>query len=406
MNGRRRLLFLSQTLPYPPHGGVQIRTFHTLRNLAKVFDVTALCFYRWKTGHLEPDVDQALRVLGKFARVEAFPIPQEHGRLRVLLDHASSAITGRVYTVSTYRSRAFEDAIKSARQRTEFDIAHLDSLDLSGYLPLLEDLPTVCVHHDAQSLLLRRRARHQKSRLMAAYLNYQSRLMEKEEREICPSVDLNVTVSEADRTVLRGIAPNGRFEVVPNGVDIDYFKPDTEPAEGGIVFVGGTTWYPNKDALEYYRSTILPELRATLPFETTMWVGRATDDEIGAFSCTGLELTGYVEDVRPFIANAACYVVPIRVGGGTRIKILDAWAMGKAVVSTSVGCEGLDAKHGENILIADDPGEFALRVREVIEDPQLRRSLGINARKTAERKYSWEAIGHDMTRMYSELLRD
>ncbi|HEV2130469.1 MAG TPA: glycosyltransferase family 4 protein, partial [Longimicrobiaceae bacterium] len=116
------------------------------------------------------------------------------------------------------------------------------------------------------------------------------------------------------------------------------------------------------------------------------------------------ELTGYVEDPRPFVRDAACYVVPLRVGGGTRLKILEAWGMGKAVVSTSIGCEGLDAVDGENILIRDTPETFAEAVRAVLHDPELRGRLGAAARATAERRYSWEVIGGPMVRRYLELI--
>ncbi|HEV2735546.1 MAG TPA: glycosyltransferase family 4 protein, partial [Longimicrobiaceae bacterium] len=115
-------------------------------------------------------------------------------------------------------------------------------------------------------------------------------------------------------------------------------------------------------------------------------------------------LTGYVEDIRPYVQRAACYVVPLRVGGGTRLKILDAWAMGKAVVSTSIGCEGLDARDGDNVLVRDDPAEFAAAVRQVLDDEGLRARLGEGARRTAEEVYDWEVIGRSMNREYLALL--
>lgn len=405
MNKKPRLLFLSQTLPFPPDGGVKIRTYHTMRNLAKKFDIVSLCFYRWKPGKHEPDVETAVSELGQFAKVRTFEIPQEHSRTRLLLDHARSVISGRVYTVFSYASPAFARAIEEELRHEPVDIVHLDSLDLSGFLPILEDRPTVCVHHDAQSLLLRRRADHEDSVILSRYLRHQAHLMEKEERQACPRMDLNVTVSETDQEVLTKIAPTARFEVVPNGVDIDFFQP-RDVAESGIVFVGGTSWYPNRDALSYYRSTILPEIRTRKPDVSTMWVGRASEDEIEEYSAggDGLQLTGYVDDVRPFIASAGCYVVPLRIGGGTRIKILDAWAMGKAVVSTSIGCEGLDARHEENILIADTPAQFADCVERVLDHSELRSRLGREARRTVEATYSWDAIGDDMNETYLDLL--
>jgi glycosyltransferase involved in cell wall biosynthesis len=138
--------------------------------------------------------------------------------------------------------------------------------------------------------------------------------------------------------------------------------------------------------------------------ESTVWVGRATEEERRAFSREGVTLTGYVDDVRPYLAQAACFIVPLRVGGGTRLKILAAWAAGMPVVSTSIGCEGLDARDGWNILVRDDPSSFALAVAQVLADAELRQTLSKNARKTAEDTYSWEAIGASMRPVYARCL--
>jgi glycosyltransferase involved in cell wall biosynthesis len=134
------------------------------------------------------------------------------------------------------------------------------------------------------------------------------------------------------------------------------------------------------------------------------WVGRAKPEVIARYATRGIQLTGHVDDIRPFVGKAACYVVPLRIGGGTRLKILDAWAMGKAVVSTSVGCEGLAAVDGQNILIRDDPAAFAAAVTMVLHDTGLRAVLERNARVTAEERYSWNVIGETMRRLYGEVL--
>jgi polysaccharide biosynthesis protein PslH len=134
------------------------------------------------------------------------------------------------------------------------------------------------------------------------------------------------------------------------------------------------------------------------------WVGRAKPDVIASYLKRGVELTGHVHDIRPYAGSAACYVVPLRIGGGTRLEILDAWAMGKAVVSTSVGCEGLDAVDGQNILIRDEPAAFAAAVMMVLRDSGLRSSLERNARAPAEQKYSWNVIGEKMRKVDGEVL--
>ena len=399
---KAKLLFLSQTLPYPPDSGTAIRSYNVLRLLARDYDVTALCFYRRAT---TPDLAGSLGALRAMVPVvEAFPIEQEHSRARLLWDHARSVLTGRAYTAFAYESAAFTHALLSHLEHETFALAHLDSLDLGVYVPALAGVPVIAVHQNVESALLRRRAANETSAARRAYLRLQARLMEKEERRWSARVALNLAVSDADTAELRALVPNARFEMIPNGVDVDTFVPSRVAAEDGIVFVGGMSWFPNADALEFFDEEILPLVRARDEKITVTWVGRAKPEVIARYATRGIQLTGHVDDIRPYVAKAACYVVPLRIGGGTRLKILDAWAMGKAVVSTSVGCEGLEAVDGQNILIRDDPAAFAAAVTTVLRDTGLRTALERNARVTAEQRYSWDVIGETMRRLYGEVL--
>lgn len=401
---RPSLLFLCQTLPFPPDGGVAIRTYNILRLLAREFTVTALCFYRRSERPTSEAVADAVRALSPFGRVEAFPIPQEHSRLRLLTDHLRSVVRRRAYTLWAYSSRSFRARIADLIARGRVDLVHMDSLDLAGYLPMLNGVPVACTHHNVESQLLRRRALAEGSRWRRKYLLWQSRWVEDLECRFCGRMALNVAVSDSDQGEFARIAPGAPFGVIPNGVDIDKFRP-VPGAQETIVFVGGINWFPNRDALEHFSADILPHLRGQGSTPVIQWIGRSTEEEREDYRARhGIELTGYVNDVRPYIARAACYVVPLRVGGGTRLKILDAWAMGKAVVSTSVGCEGLDAVDGENILIRDVPDEFARAVRSILADSGLRERLGRAARLTAERRYSWDVIGADLHRLYRPLI--
>jgi glycosyltransferase involved in cell wall biosynthesis len=399
---RPRLLFLCQTLPYPPDGGVMIRTYHVLRLLARRYDVHALCFFRRSTAR---GVESAVRALREHATtVEAFPIPQEWSRGRFLWDHARSVLGRRVYTRFAYESTAFLARLRALRQEGNFAVAHVDSLDLSGYLSVLDGLPIACVHHNVESALLARRSTVETSVFKRRYLSMQAGLMQAEEERCCPSVALNVVCSADDRAILQRIVPGVRTAIVPNGVDIGEFTPG--PQSGvGIVFVGGMTWFPNRDCLEYFAESILPELARTGPVPTINWVGRALPGATEHYANSGITLTGYVDSIVPWVQDAACFIVPLRVGGGTRLKILSAWAMGKAVVSTSIGCEGLDARDGWNILVRDDPREFAAAVRQVLTDEVLRAHLAENARRTAVEVYSWDRIGEHMLREYQSLER-
>lgn len=397
-----KLLFLGQTLPYPPDSGTAIRSYNVLRLLARDYDVTVLCFYRRATtGNLDASLT-ALRAIAP--HVEAFPIEQEYSRARMLADHARSVLTGRAYTTYAYENAAFRRALLSHLARERFALVYLDSLDVGGYLPLITGMPIVVGHQNVESALLRRRGENESKGVRRAYLKLQAKLMEGEERRWCPRAAVNLSVSNADMHNFQKLVPNAHFEVIPNGVDVDAFVPGTGSTRDGIVFVGGLSWFPNADALEFFDTEILPLVRARDERVKVTWVGRAKPDVIASYAKRGIVLTGHVEDMRSYVHSAACYVVPLRIGGGTRLKILDAWALGKAVVSTSIGCEGLDAVDGQNILIRDEPAAFATAVTMLLHDSGLRASLERNARATAVRKYSWDVIGEKMRSVYREVL--
>lgn len=401
MSPRPQLLFLCQTLPYPPDGGVWIRTFHVLRLLARTFDVTALCFERATPSSSSLGNGGAQEALKRLASVDVFSLPQRHSRLRFVWDHLRSAVRGRVYTQFVYHSRAFERRLGELVSSKTFNLVHADSLgDLFRYLPSCAGVPSVGVHHNVESQLLRKRGAIERPGLRRTYLNYQARLMEEVERRWCARVDLNVTVSSEDKALLHRIAPDARTTVVPNGVDLEEFRP-MAAAQRGIVYMGGMNWLPNRDALDFFCAEILPHLGEAGTREPIRWIGAASEDQRRRYrQAHGVELTGYVDDVRPLANAAACHIVPLRVGGGTRLKILNAWAMGKAVVSTTIGCEGLAAIDADNILIRDEPRAFAEAVANVLRDSVLRRQLGESGRRTAERYYSWDVIGQRMIDSY------
>lgn len=381
---------------------MHIRTYNVLRILAREYEITALCFFRRAERPTEQHVRESLHGLRGIACARAFPIPQEHARTRLITDHLKSVLFRRAYTIFAYDSLQFRFELERVLGTQRFDLAHVDSLDLAAYLPLLAGLPVVCVHHNVESALLERRAATTGG-IKGKYFSFQARLTESEERRWCPLVSLNVAVSETDRSTLQLIAPGANLAVVPNGVDVNEYRPGSLD-ENGIIFVGGHSWQSNREAMEYFSSDVLPLIRARCKDVPVTWVGRAPEQVRRRYrERFGIELTGYVDDIRPHVQNAACYVAPLQSGGGTRLKILDAWAMGKAVVSTSVGCEGLDAIDGGNILIRDTPQGFAEAVEAVLTDSFLRHGLGAAARRTAEERYDWEVIGKPMISAYRAL---
>jgi glycosyltransferase involved in cell wall biosynthesis len=375
--------------------------------LAQEFDVTALCFERARTSPngAERDIATSREGLSPLAAVEVFALPHKHSRVRFAWDHLRSAMFGRVYTRYVYDSRPFQRRLAELSRTGDFSLVHIDSLDLARYIPSCGRLPVVCVHHDVESSLLRRRASLDRRWWRRAYFRYQAGLMDAVERHYCERIALNVACSEHDRALLLGAAPRAPVVVVPNGVDDETFRP-VESDGDGVAFVGGTSPFPNRDALDFFSGEILPRLRSAGVNSPIHWIGNASAEEQRLYrERDGINLTGYVDDVRPLMGAAACHVVPLRTGGGTRLKILNAWAMGKAVVSTSVGCEGLAARDGDNILIRDRPSDFADAVVDVLRDRRLQRDLGARGRATAENFYSWASIGRPMLDTYLTIAR-
>ncbi len=401
---RRSLLFLSNRLPYPPHIGAALRTYNIIRLLARDFDVHMLCFNPVDKATDGMPLATRMHAMEEFGTVEIFPIPQQESRARFVADHARSVIRRVPYTYYMHESAPFERRLKALLTERRFSVVHVDSLDLMRLLPLLGNLPVVCTHHNVESWLMRRRAESETSTLKRRYLAHQAALLEQAERDWAPRVALNVAVSDADRDALQALAPSARVVTVPNGVDTDFFTPAPAANPAGCAFVGGTKWYPNRDALEWYVSDVAPAVAATGVDAPVTWVGRAGDEELRRFEKDpAMRLTGYVDDVRPYVHAAKCVIVPLRVGGGTRLKILDAWALGAAVVSTSIGCEGLTAVDGENILIADTADGFAAAIARMMRDDALRVKIAANGRRTAVERYSWDVIGATMRDLYLNL---
>lgn len=408
---RKQILFLSQCLPFPPHSGVTRRTYHILQELQREFDVTLVAFSR--RGH-QPDTASVARAAATLRRelsevMAPVPISAEYSFARKLGNHARSLVSRKPYIFYEYGDARFGEELRLALRRGSPELIHLDSMDLYRWLPSLPMLPTTCTHHSVESELLRLEADHASNPVVRGYIKHQADLVEKIERSVCPRLDLNVMTSEVDAVRLRALAPKARTTVIPNGVDVEFFQP-AEPAKavaGRIAFLGPTYMYPNRDAVEFFLADAWPVIRKSYPESTLHLIGKNSNDDRARFeSRPGVTCNGHVPDIRPHLAEAAVSIVPIRVGGGTRLKILDSWAMGKAVVSTSVGCEGLETVDGHNILIRDDPTDFAAAVLQVLRDRDLRNRLGHEGRRTVEQHYAWRVVGEKLISLYQNLMTE
>lgn len=406
----RRLLFLAHHLPFPPDTGGRLRTYYTLRALVDDFRVCLVSFTsEGERFSFDRSTADPCDVQGDLDGLHTVSKDRRRFSARSWAVHAASLATGRPYTEYLYDWTEFEKHIEVVTGQRAVDIVHVDTYHLYPVFSALPDVPTACTYHDIHSEILRRRAKTESSWLKAAYVSLQAGRLEKIERQVPADVDLNLVVSKRDRRTLSRCSPEARIEVVPNGLPLRMFEEDEASYEGGttseLVFVGSGEWYPNMDGMRFFAREVLPHLQERVGGVTVTWVGSSTPElrrEFGAVD--GLELTGHVDDVTPYIEQAACVVVPLRCGGGTRLKILEAWAMRKAVVSTPIGCEGLEAHDGANLLVADRPEAFAEAVASVLENDDLRSSLGDEGRKTVENHYDWDRIGPRLASLYSDLL--
>jgi glycosyltransferase involved in cell wall biosynthesis len=287
------------------------------------------------------------------------------------------------------------------------DLIHYDTIGLAEYRTSSPLIPQVLNHHNIESAMMWRRCQRERNVFKRLYFRQEAAKLSRYERDCCPRFDMNITVSGEDAAALERTVPDLRTEVIPNGVDISYFTPgpEEEEEEGRLVFAGGMGWYPNRDAMLYFAEAIWPLLKQRRPTIQITVIGRRPPARLLNLSRRdpSFILTGYVDDVRPHLARARVYVCPIRDGGGTRLKILDALAMGKPIVATSLAIEGTKCVPEKHALIADRPEEFAARVLQVLDNRELRRALSREARALAEEEYDWTFIGRRMNQLYSGL---
>jgi glycosyltransferase involved in cell wall biosynthesis len=258
-----------------------------------------------------------------------------------------------------------------------------------------------------ESELLFRRAVHEKNLFAKLYVNIQAKKLQRYEQRMIPMFNANIAVSSRDEETIKSMNKSGYTALVPNGTDTVFFSPSKAEQECSIIFAGGLNWLPNADAMIHFCKDILPKVREKVPGVIMNIIGTNPPKELIKLSenDSSIKIWGFVSDIREYMAKAAVHVVPLRIGGGTRLKILDALAMGKAIVSTSIGAEGLDLVDGKDILLADTDEIFAQKVIALLNNKELRMSLSNNGRANVEKKYAWNVIGPLLLDVYSNIVK-
>ncbi len=395
-----RLLVVTSRLPFPPREGHQLRSWHLLRALASRHDVTLLSFRRDED--IVADVEPMREIL---ENLETFPIPAEHSRRALAGALATSLLTRTPYVAAKYRSPALRERV--AQLSRSADLVHFDMLPLMSCADVVPTgIPVAYNAHNVEHLLLDKRIDIEPRAAVRQFLRSQSPRLREFERTACERADVVLACSDADAIALKAMSGKPVIHVVPNGVDLDDNRPapaDT-PVKPQLVFVGQMGWFPNRDGVDWFLREVFPLILVAKPDVEFVLVGKTDGLVPPPEVAHRVRLTGFVPDLRPLVHESAVYVVPLRAGSGTRLKVLEAMALGKAIVTTHIGSEGIALEHDHSAVYADDAHAFANATLALLDDPARARRLGVNAREAAEQHYGWDAIGRNLLAHYDELL--
>ena len=394
---RPRVLVLDEEVPHPLNTGKKIRTFNLLIHLAREFEIDMIV-------HRDGATKEALAALESAGiRIHVAPsgIPRKKG-LGFLVRLFLNLFSGRPYSVASHARAPYKAKLEALMRAGEYSLVHCEWTPYASYTLGLRQ-PWIVAAHNVESQIWKRMAGQERSWPRRLFIREQARKMRAFERRVFAEIPGAIAVSDADGAWIRE-AGCREVVVVPNGVDAEAFRPveiESDSTEPSLVFTGALDWRPNQDAVRWFLETLHPLLEVEGPYSLKI-VGRNPPEWMRS-ACehvSEIELVGPVPDVRPYVAEGNVFIVPLRIGGGSRLKILEAFAMGRAVVSTSVGAEGLDVTHDRHILIEDEPAMFVAAVRGLLRDPQRRMRLGAQGRELVERHYDWPIISKAQARAW------
>ena len=388
----KRILWVKVGGLWPLNTGGRLRSFHIISELSRTHRVTVL------TTHGPADDPEGLKAhLPNCTRVESFPYAApKWNSPRFAAALLRSWFSSLPVDLWKHRVAALRAQTERLMASGAVDLCVADFLFAVPNVPLGGPVPVAFFAHNVEYMIWKRLADTKASWWQRPLLEVEWRKIRRYEANAARRADVTIAVSPADRDLLADIAGKPGH-AIPTGVDAAYFAP-TGAAESPhhLVFTGSMDWHPNDDAIHYFIETILPAIRREIPSVTLSVVGRNPGAALQRVAReAGVEVTGTVDDVRPHIARAAVYVVPLRIGGGTRLKIFEALAMAKAVVSTGIGAEGLPLVDGQDFLRADNPTEFARAVLSLLRDAERRRALGQAGRQLVLEHYAWSRVARD-----------
>ncbi|HKE55917.1 MAG TPA: glycosyltransferase [Pyrinomonadaceae bacterium] len=387
-----RILWLKTELLHPVDKGGKIRTYQMLKELKRNHHVTYLTLD-------DGSADATARNLANEYCHELVCVPhrqREKFTSGFYAELGLNLVSKLPYAIKKYVSPGMKREIVARMRAHDFDVLVCDFLAPAGNVPDQLNCPAILFQHNVEAMIWKRHYEVQTNPVKKAYLYDQWRKMHAFEQTMCRQFDSVIAVSREDREfmVSHYNAPN--VYDVPTGVDTEFFQASgkEEPVAHSMVFTGSMDWLPNEDAIRYFTEEIMPRIRKQLPGATLTVVGRNPYPALLELSQRepSIVVTGRVDDVRPYMERASAYVVPLRIGGGTRLKIYEAMAMGKAIVSTSIGAEGLPVHDGVELLLEDDPDSFAAAAVRVLTDAELASGIGERAATRVRESFGWDKV--------------
>ncbi|HYW49608.1 MAG TPA: glycosyltransferase [Gemmatimonadaceae bacterium] len=386
------ILWIKTELLHPVDKGGRIRTYQMLRALARQHEVTYLAM---DDGTAAPD---AIAKASEYcARVEVVPFtPAAKGSLAFYGALLGNLVSPLPYAIAKYEVPAVRERLVRLCRERKVDVVVCDFLAPSINVPDDLGVPVVLFQHNVEAMIWERHAQVATHPVKKAYMTEQWKRMKRFEASECRRVSSVVAVSTQDAEVFRRDYGVREVPDVPTGVDTDYFvrQPDVARTAGSMVFTGSMDWMPNEDGIAWFVDAILPRIRAAVPHATLTIVGRNPTAKVKSLHtpAAGVTVTGSVPDVRPYLASHQLFIVPLRVGGGTRLKIYEGMTMGLPTVSTTIGAEGLPVVDGEHLVLADDPESFARQCIALLQDPARASAMGDAADTFVRQHFGWDGV--------------
>ena len=392
------VLLISRCLPYPLHHGDRLILYHVVRALrARGHRFDLFGFYLNNDDLLQtPHFDEM------FDHVE--PIRE---RLRSRLDYLKRLIHPFPDAASGCWNPLMWEAVERRLDQKHYDMIHLfGGIQVYEYRNLIRGHPNIIVPYDSHALYAKRALDNAATLREKIRLNAESILIHGYEKRIFQGFGQTVLVSDTDAAYLRDLAPGLATTVIPLGVDTDYFTPVAAVKAPLLAFVGNYAYQPNLTAAMELVSEVLPDVRHVVPDAGAILIGPDPPDALASLAGNGVEVTGYVPDIRPYLATATCFVVPMRLGSGMKDKVLEAMAMRLPVVSTPLGCEGIAATDGDDVLLGQSAEELAKAVVRLFQDESLRKRIATGGEQLVRRRYTWQQAAAQYEALYGRVIAD